>query len=184
MRTEFTARHTSLSPEFEDHATSRLAKLERLTNRLTGAHVVVSEERGRAGVEITLDLDGTPVRSEVKGPDPRVSFDAALEKLERRVQRYKARWHERVRKGRREPAAPAQEPEAEPQAEALAEVADEPEIRRTKSVRLKPMGPAEAALQMELLGHDFFLFRNAESDLVAVVYKREDGGYGLLECEA
>ena len=53
-----------------------------------------------------------------------------------------------------------------------------------KSVDLKPMSPEEAAMQMELLGHDFFLFRNADSDLVSVVYKRHDGGYGLLECES
>jgi len=185
MRTEFTGRHTAVSPAFEEHAEKRLEKLARLHHRLTAVHVVLAEERGRAAVEITGDLDGTPVRSEVKGADPRASFDSALEKLERQILKYKARWHKRVRKLRRGAAEAEEEVVEQPQAEeeAPADV-EEPQIVRTKSVSLKPMAPEEAALQMELLGHDFFLFRNAESDLVAVVYKREEGGYGLLECEA
>ena len=185
MRIKFTGRHTPVSPALAEHAEKRLAKLERLHPRLTAAHVVLVEERGRIAVEITADLDGTPVRSEVKGADPRTSFDSALEKLERQILKYKARWHKRVRKLRRG-AAEAQEEVVEQPAveeeEAPAD-AEQPQIVRTKSVRLKPMAPEEAALQMELLGHDFFLFRNAESNLVAVVYTREEGGYGLLECE-
>jgi len=184
MRIEFTGRHTPVPQAFQEHAEKRLEKLGRINQRIAGIHVVLAEERGRADVEITVDLDGTPVRSEVKGADPRASFDSALEKLERQIGKYKARWDNRIRRMRRAAAdeeveAPAEEAEEEPAAPE-----DEPQIVRSKTVGLKPMAPEEAALQMELLGHDFFLFRNAESNLVAVVYKRQSGGYGVLECEA
>ena len=120
----------------------------------------------------------------MKGPDERVSFDSALDKLERQVLKYKQKLHRRRRDTLRRPS----EPEAEEAAGAEAEEEEPtdavtPRIVRTKSVTLKPMSPEEAALQMELLGHDFFLFRNADTDLVAVVYKRVAGDYGLLECE-
>jgi len=186
MRIEFTARNCNLSSGLEEHAEKKLAHLTRLADRVGTVRVIVAEQRGRKDVEITADLDGTLIRSEVKGPDERVSFDSALEKLERQVQRYRARFQRR-RRGRR---AAEVEPEAPEEAEVVAEEeeeeleGEEPRVVRTKTVALKPMSPEEAALQMELIGHDFFLFRNADSDLVSVVYRRTDGGYGLIECES
>jgi len=185
MRTEFTGRNAALSPSFEEYAEKKLTHLSRLATKVGTVRVIVSEQRGRKDVEITADLDGTLIRSEVKGPDERTSFDSALDKLERQVRRFKARFQRRRRDQRHAAEAegsPAVE-ETEPE-ETEVEAAAEPRVARTKTVALKPMSPEEAALQMELLGHDFFLFRNAESELVSVVYRRTDGDYGLLECES
>ena len=185
MRIEFTGRNAALPDAFEEYAGNRLARLTRLAGRVGTVRVVVSEQRGRKDVEITADLDGALIRSEVKGPDERTSFDSALDKLERQVQRYKDRFQRRRRRGQR-PGADQAEPVAveEEEEEVESPAAAEPRVARTKTVALKPMSPEEAALQMELLGHDFFLFRNAESDLVSVIYRRTDGDYGLIECES
>jgi putative sigma-54 modulation protein len=179
MRVEFTGRNTSLPEAFEEHAQKKLARLDRLSERVGVVRVIVAKQRGRKDVEITADLDGTLIRAEVKGPDERAGFDAALDKLERQVGKFKARFHRRRRGGHRVLPAEEEAPEDVPDDETEGDL---PRIARTKAVTLKPMDPEEAALQMELLGHDFFLFRNAETDLVSVVYRRKDDGYGLLEC--
>jgi putative sigma-54 modulation protein len=184
MRIEFTGRNGTLSPAFEDHAEKRLARLTRLADRVGTVRVVVSEQRGRKDVEITADLDGTLIRSEVKGPDERVGFDSALDKLERQVKKFRARFQRRRRSQRHAAEEEAEAVVVEVEEEVEEEAGDEPQVVRTKTVTLKPMSPEEAALQMELIGHDFFLFRNAESELVSVVYRRTDGDYGLIECES
>jgi len=184
MRIEFTGRNAALSAAFEEYASKKLAHLTRLAAKVGTVRVVVAEQRGRKDVEITADLDGTLIRSEVKGPDERAGFDAALDKLERQVTKYKARFQRRRRSQRHAAEAGAEPPEPEPEAGETEEEGAEPHVARTKTVALKPMSPEEAALQMELLGHDFFLFRNAESELVSVVYRRTDGDYGLIECES
>jgi len=184
MRIEFTGRNAPLPNAFEGYAEKRLARLTRLAGRVGTVRVVVAEQRGRKDVEITADLDGTLIRSEVKGPDERTSFDSALDKLERQVSRYKDRFQRRRRRGQRLGAAAETEPAEGEEVESPEPEAEAPQVVRTKSVTLKPMSAEEAVLQMELLGHDFFLFRNAESDLVSVVYRRQDSGYGLIECES
>ena len=185
MRIEFVGRNAGLPGAFEEYAGRRLAHLERHATRVGTVRVVVSEQRGRKDVEITADLDGTLIRSEVKGADERTSFDSALDKLERQIGKFKARYHRRRRLSQRHATAEAQAGPVEEEGETIDEhPGDEPRLVRSKTVTLKPMSPEEAALQMELLGHDFFLFRNAESNLVAVVYRRTDGGYGLIECES
>jgi putative sigma-54 modulation protein len=183
MRIEFTGRNAAVPGAFEEYAEKRLARLTRLAGHVGTVRVVVAEQRGRKDVEITADLDGTLIRSEVKGPDERVGFDSALDKLERQVKKFKDRFQRRRRSQRH--AAEAESAEGEVEVEATeTEPIDEPRVVRTKTVSLKPMSAEEATLQMELLGHDFFLFRNAESNLVSVVYRRTDGGYGLIECES
>ncbi|MBM3501292.1 MAG: ribosome-associated translation inhibitor RaiA [Armatimonadetes bacterium] len=185
MRIEFTGRNAALSPSFEEYAERKLSHLTRLAAKVGTVRVVVSEQRGRKDVEITADLDGTLIRSEVKGPDERISLDGALDKLERQVRKYKARFQRRRRDRRHAAEAEGDAViEAAPEEVEPEETAAEPHVARTKTVALKPMSPEEAALQMELLGHDFFLFRNAESELVSVVYRRTDGDYGLIECES
>ena len=95
MRIEFTGRNTPVTEEFEEHAQRRLEKLARLSGRIGQVRVVLFRQRGRTGVEITTDLAGALIRSEVKGPDERASFDSALEKLERQLVKYKDKLHRR-----------------------------------------------------------------------------------------
>jgi ribosome hibernation promoting factor len=102
----------------------------------------------------------------------KASIDLLVRKLERRVKR--AREKRRPNFGRLRRSAPPENPSQESENE-------ESKIVRTKQFALKPMSPEEAVLQLELLGHDFFVFRNADSDEVNVLYRRRDGNYGLIE---
>ena len=149
------------------------------------AHITHTEQRGLHIIEVQLDLDGIPLRAEVRAADIDIATDAVVEKLEEQVRRLKGKL--RSRKGKA--SAPTV---AASLAATLADIPDDetasdtplPTIARTKRFAIKPMFVEEAALQMELLHHDFFAFLDAESDLVSVIYRRRDGNFGLLELEA
>jgi len=139
-------------------------------------------------VEITLNADGQLIRAEESGNEEIPAFDAAVERVERQLVRFRSRLKERGRHtGKRETepeGLEAEEPESEelaPAEEALAEELPAIEIVKTKAHPLKPMSPEEAVLQMEMVGHDFFMFTNGQTQQVNVVYRRQGGGYGLIE---
>ena len=182
MRIEYRRRNAEFTPRFTEHAEPRLATLERLFDRINAIRVTLSAQRNWRTVEITLEADGLLLRSEERSNDDLASFDKALDRLERQLRRYRERVTRRARKSFREVAADEAIESAGAEDEKDEEdEAGEVEIVRTKSHALKPMMPDEAALQMDLLGHDFFLFFDAESEQVEVVYRRRDGGYGLIE---
>jgi putative sigma-54 modulation protein len=184
MRVEFLARNAEVSSRLREHADPRLEALEGLYERIQDVRVTVSAQKGWKTVEITLDADGVLLRSEERSNDELASFDKALDRLERQLRRYR----ERVRSHPRTPEREAllAQPVGDDDAAADAEDSDDIEIgeiriRRTKSHPVKPMTPEEAALQMELLGHDFFMFYNPQSSQIELVYRRRDGGYGWIE---
>jgi putative sigma-54 modulation protein len=123
--------------------------------------------------EATIWTAGPVLRAREASSDMRASIDQLVEKLERQVTRYRTRGRDRRRRAARENAA----------AEATPALADdlELEIVKTKQFTLDPMTPEEAVLQLELVGHDFFVFRSGDSEAVNIVYRRRDGGYGLIE---
>jgi putative sigma-54 modulation protein len=128
-----------------------------------------STQRGKYVVEVTLPLNGMILRAEESAQDAFASVDLVVEKLERQLDKYKTRLLKRDK----------QEPR-------LSEHEEEPETGRIVKVKrfaMKPMMPEEAAMQMELLGHDFFVFSNGETGLVNVIYRRKDGNFGLIEPE-
>ena len=141
--------------------------------------------RGRAqGVEVTVWCDGLVLRAEETSPDMYTSIDGAVDKLERQIEKYRSRIIEKRRldeSRRRRRAEQAAE-------KTLAAQGEEPpaaaRIVRVKRFAMKPMTPDEAVLQMELLGHMFFVFRHTDSQEINVLYKRRDGDYGLIEPEA
>jgi ribosome hibernation promoting factor len=118
--------------------------------------------------EATVRTKGPVLRARESSQDMRASIDQLVDKLERQVTRY------REKRGRRRRASRQAPDEGIPMAE-------EPQIVRTKQFAVKPMTAEEAVLQLELVGHDFFVFRNADSDEVNIVYRRRQGGYGLIE---
>ena len=122
--------------------------------------------------EATIRTKGPVLRARESSHDMRASIDQLVDKLERQVTRYREK---RQRKGSRRDgiAAPEQPPGLPVEGDGM--------IVKTKQFPVKPMTPEEAVLQMELVGHDFFVFRNADSDEVNVVYRRRDGAYGLIE---
>ena len=182
MKVEFNGRNAEITDRLREHADPRLASLENLYERVQDVRVTLSAQRSWRTVEITLEADGVMLRSEERSNDELASFDKALDRLERQLRRYRDRVRSHQRAGVRElgaaeePAA-AEEAAAEPAESEMGEI----EIIRTKSHPVKPMTPEEAALQMELLGHDFFMFFNQQSEQVELVYRRRSGGYGLIE---
>jgi len=177
-----------VTKRFREHAEPRIETLEHLFDRIGVVRITLSTQRAWRTVEINLEADGLLLRSEERTNDELASFDKALDRLERQLRRYRDRVKHHSKKSIRQAAAEEVEASAEPvevpEEKAPVEVIAEPDdirIIRTKTHALKPMTPEEAALQMELLGHDFFLFFDAQSEQVEAVYRRRDGGYGLIE---
>ncbi len=134
-------------------------------------------------VEVTIFTKGPVIRAREASPDIYASIDLVFEKLERQVKKYRGKLVSHYQEAPKEALASEgfkilEEPE-EPEAEAPT-----PRIVKTKQFMVKPMTPEEAALQLELVGHDFYVFTNAESNETAVVYRRRDGNYGLIEAQS
>lgn len=173
-------KNTKVSNELRDHVTKKVSKLDRYLENILDAQVEISEEKTRSAgeqhtVQITLSANGTLLRAEESAPDVYSALDAVLDKVHTQIVRYKDR---RQKKGK---GVESLVPEESPIAEALGEVPEG--VVRTKKFSTKPMFSDEAIEQMELLGHDFFVFYNAASGQVNVLYRRDDGGYGLMEPE-
>ncbi|MCD7763934.1 MAG: ribosome-associated translation inhibitor RaiA [Lachnospiraceae bacterium] len=152
----------------------KLGKLERYFTADTEIIVTLSVEKERQKIEVTIPVRGNIIRSEQVSNDMYVSIDLVEEVIERQLRKYKEKIIDRHQGGsnfRKEFI----EKESEP--------LDEVKIIRTKHFDMKPMYPEDACVQMELLGHSFYVFVNAESDQVNVVYKRKGGTYGLIEPE-
>ncbi len=187
MRVEFQSRNCDIAPKFRQHAEPRIEALENFFDRISDVRITLSAQRAWRTVEITLEADGLLLRAEERTNDELASFDKALDRLERQLRRYRERAQDHVknrtpfRKVAGEELPEAQEQPESAETELPPEALEDIEILRTKTHSLKPMTPEEAALQMELLGHDFFVFFDGQSEQVEVVYRRRDGGYGLIE---
>ena len=131
----------------------------------------ITEERYR--VEVMTRVAGRDVRVEAAAPDPRTALDLASEKFERRLRKLKERLVERGRQPNHK--------RLNPEEESTEVRARDEEIVRVKQFAIKPMMPEEAALQMDMLGHNFFFFLNGETDRYGVLYRRRDGALGLIE---
>jgi putative sigma-54 modulation protein len=133
-------------------------------------------------VEATIFTKGPVIRAREASPDIRASIDLVFEKLERQVKKYRTKL---VRHQAPDMSSFIAQGFAMPgETEAMEEEPHSPRIVKTKQFMVKPMTPEEAALQLELVGHDFFVFTNSESNETAVVYRRRDGNYGLIEAQS
>ena len=152
----------------------KIGKLERDFTPDTEVHVTLSVEKERQKIEITIPMKGNIVRAEQTSDDMYVSIDLVEEIIERQLRKYKNKIVDRQQAAASLSKAFVEE-----------EIEDDDEIKiiRSKRFAMKPMDPEEACVQMELLGHDFYVFRNAISDEVNVVYKRKDHTFGLIEPE-
>jgi putative sigma-54 modulation protein len=173
---------------FEEHAGPRLESLTRVYEKIEGIRITVSAQRNWRTVDVTVQLHGALLRAEERSDDVILALDRAVSRMERQLARIKDRQNGFGHESLRTLATGSGGPELLEEPAALVEevAEEEPEgirIVRTKSVEVKPMAPEEAALQMELLGHDFFVFMDAETEQVGVVYRRKAGGYGLIEPE-
>ena len=174
-----------IEPDFSAHARPRLESLAHFSERLDNIKVTIEVVRGRYTVEITCDVNGLVLRAETVNNDELAAFDEALDRLERQLVRWKQKLVRRRKQGPHRgetvAAGAVAEPEAAPDDEA-GEL-EEFNIVRVKAHSLKPMSPQEAVLQMEMVGHDFYVFYDDAAQRVGVVYKRHSGDYGLIEPE-
>jgi putative sigma-54 modulation protein len=177
MNLQVTGRNVEVSDQILKYAEDTLAKLDRLVKDPTRVELELAVEKNPSiadnhVAEATVWTKGPVLRAREASGDMKASIDQLVDKLERQVKRYRTK--RRPRKHDR-PDGAISEP-------APLELSDEEtSIVKTKQFAVKPMAPDEAVLQLELVGHDFFVFRNAESDEVNVVYRRRDGDYGLIE---
>ncbi|MBQ7063551.1 MAG: ribosome-associated translation inhibitor RaiA [Firmicutes bacterium] len=176
MKYEFTGRGIEITDQLKEISMKKLDRLDRYFADDTKIFVKYRTENRDAVVEITIPVQGSsPIRSEVRDKDKLTALDLSCDKLERQVVRYRKKLQA---KGKTDKTFDSNFFATAP-ADAEEEVSV---IRRVKRVAAKPMDPEEAILQMELLGHDFFVFRNNATQQVCVVYKRTEAGtYGLIE---
>ena len=174
MKCTFACKKVSLNDSIKEYTEKKVSKLDRYFQQDSDTTLTFSELRGKQTVEVTVRQVGLVVRAEETTSDMFASVDGAVSSIERQIRKHKTRLGKRLREG-------AFDKIAEQQA-ALAE--DDFDVVRRKRFDVKPMSVEEAILQMNLLDHQFYFFRNSENDNThAVVYKRAAGGYGLIESE-
>lgn len=174
MRYKITGRNIEVTPGLKAAVEEKIGKLERYFNQDTEAIVTLSVEKERQKIEVTIPVKGTIIRAEQQSNDMYVSIDLVEEIIERQLKKYKNKLIDKKQ------SAVAfsdffinEEYEGD----------DGVEIVKVKKFAMKPMDPEEACIQMELLGHAFYVFLNSETDQVNVVYKRKGNTYGLIEPE-
>ena len=175
MKLNFTGKNIEVTDALRNVTESKLGKLDKYFQGKADGKVVYIVEKNREIVEVTINLPGTILRAEESSDDMYASIDKAVDVLEGQIRKYKTKLQKRYQDGqtiRFENIEPLKEKKDEG-----------PKIVRTKRFDMKPMMEEEAILQMELLGHNFFVFMNHDSGDINVLYKRNDGNYGLIEPE-
>jgi putative sigma-54 modulation protein len=188
MELRISSRHAELSPALKQYIDKKLHKFDRHLPNVQSVSVEMTSQVSRSQGEMhvaqgTLHVGREVLRAEVQASDPFEAVDLMVTKLQRQVERYKGKRRDR-RQGRGNLAAPVPTSPDTVIDEATEEADDEdaPVVRR-KRFAIFPMDEDEAIEQMELLGHDFFLYQNPTSGRINLVYRRKEGGYGLLEPE-
>ncbi len=174
MRFIITGRNIDVTPGLKTAVEDKLGKLEKFFKPDTEVNVTLSVEKDRQKIEVTIPVKGSIIRSEQVSNDMYVSIDLVEEIIERQMKKYKNKIIDAKQAG-----SPFTDDYLEKEYDEESDI----KIVRTKRFGIKPMDPEEACVQMELLGHNFYVFNNSETDEVNVVYKRKGGTYGLIEPE-
>jgi putative sigma-54 modulation protein len=183
MRVTVKGKNVHVSDSLKAYVEKKLQKLTKYFSNIKDAQVTQTIQRNWHVIEVQVEGDGVFLRGEERSPDMYACVDAIVEKLEKQVKRFKGKLMLHPREG----VGAAMAAEVEGPVETVEDLDEEegplPGVVRTKRFAIKPMTPDEAAMQMELLNHDFFVFLNGETDQVNVLYRRKDGNYGLIEPE-
>jgi putative sigma-54 modulation protein len=163
-------KNIEVTPPLREYVEKKVGKIEKYFDIPLTAQVTLSLEHDRHIVEVTVPLDGMLLRGEKSSGDMYSSIDLVIETLEKQIEKFKTKIARRLRD---KPAL------NNDYADRIDD--DTPQIVKIKRFDMKPMTPEEAILQMNLIGHSFFLFASAETGKVSVVYRRDDGNYGLIE---
>lgn len=171
MKLTVRGKNLDVPPVLREYAEKKMGKFDKFFDSDITAQVTVGKEKEHYIVEVTMPLDGgILVRGEEQAPDLFSAVDEVIDKMTKQIDRYRSKF---LKKGRNSVRNGVE----------VAEVF-EPKVVRTKHIAIKPMAVDEAIMQMNLLGHDFFLFQNSDTEQTALVYKRKDGNYGLIEPDA
>ena len=181
MKTTITAKNMTVTTGINDRIMRKVSKMGRYLDQNTEIFVRLAKEKNnRRTCEITVPIDGVTLRAEATNDDNLyVSIDQALAKLERQIHKHRTKLDKRLREDAFKPAELEYDAESAPAAEETAR-----KVARRKTFTVRPMSVEDAILQMELLGHSFFVFVNVETDRTNVLYLRKDGDLGLMEPEA
>ena len=178
MKVIFRGKHVEVTDAMRNYIEKRLSKIERHFDHILEVIVTLSVEKNRQIVEATLQASRALIRAEEETDDMYASIDKVADKLERQIQKYKEKYFQKPhpgteRKGLVNEGVNVEDSESDKIAK----------IVKTKRFAIKPMSVEEAAMQMDLLGHNFFVFANDNTNKVNVLYKRKDGNFGLIEPE-
>lgn len=171
MTTNIHLRKTFLTDEQKEMLAKKVSKLDKYFSDDVVSDIVVAEQRDKKIVELTLRTNGMIYRAEERNEEVYTATDDIIDSIERQIRKNKTRLLKRLRDG------------VKKEFDGFNAQEDESEIKivKTKKYHIKPMSAEEAVLQMNLIGHEFFVFLNAETNTTDIVYRRKDGDYGLIE---
>jgi putative sigma-54 modulation protein len=179
MKLQIITKNVELSESMLAYANKKVSRLNRYLPNIGEGKLEISRENAKLPTQrfiaqITIDSKGTIIRAQERASDVRTAIDNVTDALAQRVRRFKGKLYYKGRGtsiARQEITTEAEEPQ------------EVKKVVKTKHFLVKPMSTEEAIIQMELLGHDFFLFINSDSDKLGLLYRRKDGAYGLIEPE-
>ena len=177
MKIAITSRKVNLRDNFKERVEKKLSKFNRIFDEDAQANVTVTLEKNRQTVEITIRQNGMVYRAEQTAEEMNDALDAVIEVLGRQIRKNKCRLEKKMRAAVLDDFLAQEELEEDDMEE------KEYEVVRSKRFPVKPLDVEEAILQMNMVGHQFYMYRNAETGEINVVYRRKDGTYGLLEPE-
>ena len=174
MKVSVIAKNTTTTPALKEMIEKKLSKVKRYFSPEIEAKATLSVQKNKQKVEITIPFNGIILRAEEATEDMYKSIDLVVGKLERKIRKEKTKLSRRNNESLRFPSLESLMGEKEVEE-------NNGKVVRAKQFRVKPMSSEEAVLQMELLGHNFFVYQDCDENKICVVYKRKDGDYGLLE---
>lgn len=174
MKINLAGRHMDISPALHQRVDKKLKKLDKYFGPNTEAHVIMHVEKNRHVMETTIVFDGITFRGEESSSNMFKSIDSVVKKIDRQIRHHRSKLEKRLKSGAFKENAADDEP---------IDDAEQFRIVKTKNFPVKPIDLEEAILQMQLVGHNFFVFTNADTEQVNVLYKRNDGNLGLIEPE-
>ena len=178
MKIIFKGKHIEVTDAIRNYTEKRLNKIERHFDHILEVIVTLSVEKSRQIVEVTLQTNRALIRAEEETDDMYTSIDKVADKLERQIKKYKEKYFQKPHPSTEKKGLANEEINAEDsESDKIAKIV------KTKRFAIKPMSVEEAAMQMDLLGHNFFVFANDNTNKVNVLYKRKDGNFGLIEPE-
>jgi len=178
MKIIFKGKHIEVTDAMRNYIEKRLSKIERHFDHILEVIVTLSVEKSRQIIEVTLQTNRALIRAEEETGDMYASIDKVADKLERQIKKYKEKYFQKPHPGTEKTGLTNKEIDTgDNESDKIAKIV------KTKRFAIKPMSVEEAAMQMDLLGHNFFVFANDNTNKVNVLYKRKDGNFGLIEPE-